>query len=59
MFRKAPDQKPRTFRSQDWFDNLDELDETAFHIERCTMKYSAFAMAAVIFAALSGAVRAR
>ena len=58
MFRKVPDQKPRTLRSQDWFDNPDKLDETAFHIERCTMKYSAFAMAAVIFAALSGAVRA-
>ena len=34
MFRKAPDQKPGTLRSQDWFDNPDKIDETAFHIER-------------------------
>ncbi len=24
MFRKAPDQKPGTLRSQDWFDNPDK-----------------------------------
>jgi dihydroxy-acid dehydratase len=34
MFRKVPHQKAGTFRSQDWFDNPDKIDETAFHIER-------------------------
>ena len=34
MFRKVRDQKPGTLRSQDWFDNPDNIDETAFHIER-------------------------
>ncbi len=24
MFRKVPDQKPKTLRSQDWFDNPDK-----------------------------------
>ena len=38
MFKKVPDQKPGTLRSQDWFDNPDKIDETAFHIERVLAK---------------------
>jgi hypothetical protein len=34
MFGKVRDQKPGTLGSQDWFDPPDNIDETAFHIER-------------------------
>jgi hypothetical protein len=34
MFRQVRDQKPGTLGSQDWFDNPDNIDETAFHIVR-------------------------
>jgi dihydroxy-acid dehydratase len=34
MYRKVPPQKPGSLRSQDWLDNPDKIDETAFHIER-------------------------